>query len=132
MEPTDLTGKLREQLERERGLIACAYLYGSRATGQARDDSDVDLAVLFRDPQEPALVCPAARLAQRLEQAIRSPIDLVDIEQAPVDLVHRILRDGILLLDAIPERRIAFEVDARNRYFDLLPYLQEYRRSSAA
>ncbi|MCC3751783.1 MAG: nucleotidyltransferase domain-containing protein [Halorhodospira halophila] len=132
METTDLTGKLRGQLERERGLIACAYLYGSRATGQARDDSDVDLAVLFRDPQQPALVCPAARLAQRLEQAIRRPIDLIDVEQAPVDLVHRILRDGILLLDAIPARRIAFEVDARNRYFDLLPYLQEYRRSSAA
>ena len=132
MDTTDLTGKLREQLERERGLIACAYLYGSRATGQARDDSDVDLAVLFRDPQEPALVCPAARLAQRLEQAIRRPIDLIDVEQAPVDLVHRILRDGILLLDAAPERRIAFEVDARNRYFDLLPYLEEYRRSSAA
>ncbi|MCG5549480.1 hypothetical protein LRD17_12080 [Halorhodospira halochloris] len=62
----------------------------------------------------------------------KRPIDLMDVEQAPVDLVHRILRDGILLLDAIPERRIAFEVDARNRYFDLLPYLQEYRRSSAA
>jgi hypothetical protein len=32
------------------------------------------------------------------------------------------------LLDAVPERRIAFEVDARNRYFDLLPYLREHRR----
>ena len=74
MDTTDLTGQLREQLERERSLIACAYLYGSRATDQARDDSDVDLAVLFRDPKEPALVCPAARLAQRLEQAIKRSI----------------------------------------------------------
>ena len=47
----------------------------------------------------------------------------------PADLIHRVLRDGVLLVDRNPNRRIAFEVRARNDYFDLLPYLTEYRRA---
>jgi len=43
------------------------------------------------------------------------------------DLVHRILRDGILCLDRDRSARIRFEVKARGEYFDLLPYLQRYR-----
>ena len=46
---------------------------------------------------------------------------------APVDLVHRILRDQSLLLDRDPSARIRFEVDARNRYFDLKSLLDQYR-----
>ena len=40
------------------------------------------------------------------------------------------MRDGKLLLDRDENRRIAFEVRARNEYFDLLPYLDQYRRRS--
>ena len=51
---------------------------------------------------------------------------------APVDLVHRILRDGRLLVERDRSARIAFEVRARNEYFDLLPMLRLYRRGTAA
>jgi len=47
-------------------------------------------------------------------------------------LIHRVLRDGKLVLDRDPSLRIRFEVQARNRYFDLLPFLLRYRRSSQA
>jgi len=47
---------------------------------------------------------------------------------APTDLVHRVLRDGSLLVDRDKPMRIRFEVDARNRYFDLQPFLRRYRR----
>jgi hypothetical protein len=40
------------------------------------------------------------------------------------------LRDGILLYERDPAARIRFEVQARNAYFDLLPYLRQYRRTS--
>jgi hypothetical protein len=45
-----------------------------------------------------------------------------------VDLVHRVLRDGVLLLERDRSARIRFEVRARNDYFDLLPHLRRYRR----
>jgi len=49
-------------------------------------------------------------------------------EQRPPDLVHRILAAQALLLDLKPALRIGFEVDARNRYFDLKPVLDRYRK----
>ncbi len=123
---------LQAALEGFEEPIACAYLYGSRARGTARPDSDIDLAVLFARPQPPTLLGPLVDCRALLEAATGLDVDLIDIETAPVDLVHRILRDGRLLIEADPQRRITFEVDARNRYFDLLPYLREYRRGTTA
>jgi hypothetical protein len=49
------------------------------------------------------------------------------MNEAPVDLVHRVLRDGILVCESDRNARVSFEVRSRNEYFDLLPYLRRYR-----
>ena len=36
--------------------VLTAYLFGSFARGTASDDSDLDIAILFQEPIEPALV----------------------------------------------------------------------------
>ena len=123
-----LIEQLRELLERQPG-IACAYLFGSVARGEASASSDVDLAVLLEQPAADTLRGPLARLRLDLEDTLGRPVDLVAMETAPPDLIHRVLRDGVLLVDRNPNQRIAFEVRARNEYFDLLPYLAEYRRA---
>ena len=68
-------------------------------------------------------------LSGALELYMGRPVDVVVLNRAPVDLVHRVLRDGQLLCDRDPSARIRFEVQARNAYFDLLPYLRQYRRA---
>jgi hypothetical protein len=55
------------------------------------------------------------------------PAQVVILNRAPADLVHRVLRDGKLLVDRNPSVRIAFEVRARNEFFDLKPVLDRYR-----
>jgi uncharacterized protein len=52
---------------------------------------------------------------------------VVILNRASADLVHRVLRDGKLLVDRNPSVRIAFEVRARNEFFDLKPVLDQYR-----
>lgn len=59
---------------------------------------------------------------------LRRPVQVVNLNRAPVDLIHRIFRDGRILLDGDRSARIAFEVKKRNEYFDLLPILGRYRR----
>jgi hypothetical protein len=54
------------------------------------------------------------------------------MRRAPVDLIHRILREGRLLAERDTRERVRFEVQARNQYFDLLPHLHRYRRGKAA
>ena len=127
MFPSDLEEKLKTHFAPRASEVACAYLFGSAARGEQCADSDIDVAVLFEKAPAFELESPASGLVGDLERLLGSPVDLIVLNHAPIDLIHRILRDGRLVCEHNPSRRIAFEVDARNRYFDLLPYLQRYR-----
>lgn len=131
-EPEDLRAELSATLRQAPVPIVAAYLFGSHARGDASSASDVDVAVLLAEEGVRSLVGPLPRLSGMLERALKTSVDLVDLRTAPPDLVHRILRDGVLIIDADPLARVAFEVHARNEYFDVLPHLQRYRRHRAA
>jgi len=121
---------LRARLAGSGNEVLCAYLFGSVARDEERADSDLDVAVLLaRDPPQ-TLDGLQTDLADALAEATGRRVDLVVLNRAPPDLVHRVLRDGLLLLERDRSARIRFEVKARNEYFDLLPYLQRYRRGS--
>lgn len=123
-----LVGRLRQLLEGDARVVA-AYLYGSRGRGDHRPDSDVDLGVLFAEAPLPRLDSPVRELESRLESALGLTVQVVAMNTAPPDLVHRILRDGEIVHESDRANRIRFEVSARNRYFDLLPHLMRYRRA---
>ena len=128
---SELVDRLRDHLRHEAPKeIICVYLFGSYGRGTPRPDSDVDIAVLYCDDgvDKPLR---ALELASDLDRLLGKEVDVVDLRTAPVDLVHRVLRDGVLILDREPQARVRFEVDARNRYFDLQPILDEYRRTGA-
>jgi predicted nucleotidyltransferase len=123
-----ILARLRDRLAREGEPLIAAYLYGSRARGEAREGSDVDLGLLYRRQPEPTLESAPRRLEDELEQDLGLPVEVLVLNDAPADLVRRVLRDGVLLLDHDRAARLRFEVDAWNRYFDLLPILELYRR----
>jgi uncharacterized protein len=103
--------------------IAAAWLFGSVVREQAREDSDLDVAVLLRDPDASALTCRRSLmdLAARLERAAGRRIDLVVLGLHDPILAQRVLSEGQLVYDADPERRLDFTTDALARYFDWAP-----------
>ncbi len=111
--------------------IVAAYLFGSTATGTARPDSDVDVAVLYRAAPPPTLDSGVFDLEADLSRHLGKEAQLVVLNGAPVDLVHRVLMQGRLVLDRDKSARIRFEVESRNEYFDLLAFLRRYRRLPA-
>jgi predicted nucleotidyltransferase len=127
MDPGPLSRLARFFAEDPRGAIA-VYVFGSVARGDDRPGSDVDVAVLFDAAPPPELSAPTFALAGDLERVLGRPVDLVILNSAPADLVHRILRDGEILLDRDRSRRLQFEVLKRNEYFDLEPVRRLYRR----
>lgn len=114
--------------EAEREGIAAVYLFGSVARGTAGPRSDIDVAVLYTGDPPAGFAGLGIPLAGDLERLLHRPVDLVVLDRAPADLVHRVLRDRHLLFERDRSRRIAFEVRSRNEYFDLLPHLLRYRR----
>jgi uncharacterized protein len=109
--------------------IAAVYLFGSVAKGTSHAASDVDIGVLYQHPPPSTLLAqPFAEEADLTERLARR-VQIIVMNRAPADLVHRILRDGMLVLELDKSRRIAFEVRSRNEYFDLLPVLREYRNA---
>jgi predicted nucleotidyltransferase len=123
---------LQAYFRETRVSLVCAYLFGSCARGEESAESDVDVAVLLPAGTAPQLNGPMTALRGDLERLLLRPVDLIDMRRAPVDLVHRILRDGKLLVQRDLEERVRFEVRARNEYFDLLPHLLRYRSARAA
>jgi hypothetical protein len=123
----DPTTPIRHQLE-ARDDLAAAWLFGSQARGTAGPESDLDVGVLFLEDPPRTLEGLHLDLQDDLRGALGRPVDLVVMKRAPADQVHRVLRDGILLVERDRSRRVRFEVKKRAEYFDLLPILEQYRR----
>jgi len=113
------------------GLVA-VYLFGSVARATASATSDIDVGILFRTPPPGRLNDVRFNLEGMLERTLGQTVQVVVLNNAPPDLIHRVLRDGRLLIERDRAARIRFEVRARNEYFDLLPTLNRYRRRETA
>ena len=122
--------RLRRAFEGRDDGIAAVYLFGSIARGESRAGSDLDVAVLLEPaPERRAYDSLRLDLRAELESEIGREIDLVVLNHAPPDLSHRVLRDSVLVIEPDPSARVRFEVRARNEYWDIKPYLDEYRRT---
>ncbi|MGF1645941.1 MAG: nucleotidyltransferase domain-containing protein [Kineosporiaceae bacterium] len=107
--------------------VAVAYLLGSRATGTARPDSDHDIAVLFAQTDPP--LDATVRLAADLAPVLGTPVDVVDLDRATLELRGTVAESGRVMYSGDETRRVRFEVDARMRWIEFRPVLQETTRA---
>lgn len=100
--------RVARYLESQSGLAA-ACLFGSFARERARPDSDVDVAVLFvqgeRDRMARFERC--LEVETGLQDIVRRPVQVVDLEEAPPLLQRQVRQYGRLLLERDPKRRVA-------------------------
>jgi predicted nucleotidyltransferase len=131
MDLSGLIQAVQPRLLAEPGL-ACAWLFGSRARGQARPHSDVDLALLYSQDPPRTLEASGFLLADELAERVGLPVQVIIANHAAPDLLSRVLRDGILIVDLDKPRRLQFEVLTRNRWWDLQPVLEKIRRGTSS
>lgn len=124
--PHGLPEVVLERLALVPGLQA-AYLFGSRAAGTARPDSDVDLALLTAAPLErlSALTLTADLMAEL------GAVDLVELRRAPLTLAARIVNEGVPVL--VPDEQAWLRHKTRTLldYWDTEPMRRELDRGQA-
>lgn len=125
-----IESEIRRFFEAQDEDLVAVYLFGTAARGALRDESDVDVAVLFAEDPPATLRGLHLGWAQDLSEILGRPVDLVVLNFADADLAHHV-RGGRLVLDRDSSARVKWEVASMNRYFDLLPYLRLCRYPEA-
>ena len=72
---------------------AAVWLFGSCARGEARQHSDIDVAILPRDELPAAFFSELAERAE--ESSIPYDVDIVDLRSAASTLIDEVHREGV-------------------------------------
>ena len=115
MDPID-TNKIIQIISRHIPEVVAIYLFGSAATGDTNDDSDIDLAVLARQRLDPEL---AYALKTDLSIAFKRDIDLVDMLDADSVTAAQVILTGNLLFQSDSKACGIFETSALGQYLQL-------------
>lgn len=112
--------------------VRLAYLFGSQASGRTRATSDLDVAVLVDEQRADGpgeINRTLRRLAGKLGGEISSTLlDIVLLNNAPVMLRHRVLKDGLVLYARNEVERVQFAFHTIRDFCDMEPRLTEHRR----
>lgn len=121
----ELLDRLRLLLEEEPDVLF-AFLFGSRATEKARANSDLDVAIYFRDPPAPALD-RRLDLAARISDATGFEVDLSVLNNASPLLQHQVLKTGRKIFVRDRVAYIRFRDEEIRLYQDYI-FLNGYQR----
>jgi len=116
------------ELINEKYPIKFAYLFGSRARGEERVDSDIDLALFFTESYEGLEeVLIRGDIIEDGKAFFKIPTDIVSLNVAPILLKYQVVKDGIIIKDS--EDIATFESLVLREYFDFKYYSDIYNEA---
>lgn len=127
--------KTTSQIAQEIANLGLLILFGSRAKGTAREDSDWDLAILSQmELDAPPEAWGELSLYEKLGRILQIPsdrIDLVNLRHCSPLLGYVVAKEGKILYEAEPNLFRSFQCKAWHTYLDtakLRSYQEEYIR----
>lgn len=111
---------------RNYSFIASAYLFGSQATGKTGPISDVDIAVLLKEPRPKGreLMRQMNYLSFRIEEIFKKEVDVIEMNSQGLIFQHNVLRSGNLIYDADPLFRANYVSRLISSYCDFEPTIR--------
>lgn len=106
--------------------VHLAYLFGSRASGEAGPGSDYDFGVLLEEDTEP---WRRHEMAHELGLIVDHPgVDVVVLNKAPIELAFNVIATGRRLYERDVATRVEYEAKTMSLYGDYLPVLRQQRK----
>ncbi len=125
--PAILSRRIRESLDHETDSLF-AYLYGSVLYDPALPRADIDIAVYLKSSSMNKYLRREAHLTALLVSQLQTDeIDLRVLNVLPLVIQYGIIKEGLLVLSRDEIERADFETIVTMRFFQLKPYLDEYR-----
>ena len=122
-----LSDRIRDSLRQEEDILF-AYLYGSVVYDPTLIGGDIDISVYIKPSNMENYLKMESKLTALLVSRLQTDkIDLRILNVLPLVHQYAILKDGILVFSRDEEQRVDFETDVMIRFFELKPYLDEYR-----
>ena len=106
--------------------IALAYLFGSRVEGTIGPKSDYDFGFLC-EPIEDKIQIRTQLSIELAQQLHTKDIDLIILNDTPVELAFSIVANGLLIYENNTAVRVEYEARVIGIYFDYLPFLKAQR-----
>lgn len=113
-----------EEVLRQRDKIVAAYLYGSFARGEERENSDIDLNLLVQEEAEFGFE-DLSDTAQEVEELVDREVDLRILSSSDTRFVYN-AQMAELIFSRNEEMRRDFEYRTMRRYLDMKPFYREY------
>ena len=122
-----LINSLKEILEKDEEILF-AYLYGSSAYDHNQPGADVDVAIYLRTSNKKVYMEKEDELTTALAIHLQNDrIDLRILNTLPLLLQYNVLKEGKPIFIRDESARVEFETKTMCRFFELKPYLDEYR-----
>jgi predicted nucleotidyltransferase len=124
----------REQLQiyfAGQPAVLLAYLFGSHARGQGSPLSDIDIGVLHEQGMDKKVSFDLrlALIGDLMGIFHENDVDVVILNEAPLALAYRVLRDGVLLYGRDKQTRVLYQADTVSRYLDFKPFIERQERT---
>ena len=111
--------------------IAFAYIHGSILESERPRDLDIALFIYYASYEKltergELSIGFAIPLEMEMEKRVNMKTDIQILNQAPLSFRHRVVKQGLLVIDNDVNLRCHFEYLSRYEYFDFLTRREEH------
>ena len=117
---------VHEALSEVEDLIV-AYVFGSAATGKEHAFSDIDVAILLKEPS----IDKTMKIHSLLTKQLGDKVETLLLNLAPPYLQYQVIKNGIRVLTKDENARITFEAKALSEGLDEAFLLQKTKEAIA-
>jgi len=110
---TRISKRVYKALSKEEDIII-AYVFGSTAKGKAHPFSDIDIAILLKEPS----VDKTMKIHSILTESLGEKVDTLLLNLAPPTLKYQIIKNGLRVISKNEDARISFEAKALSEGLD--------------
>ncbi len=125
----EIKQKIKIFFKKDRDILF-AYLFGSQVAGKTNFESDVDIAVYLDEKRVEDLFEKRLFLIGKLEGIFKKQTEVVVLNEIKsIFFKFVIIKEGKIIFEREHSKRVDFELEIMEDYYDYQPFLDDYNKA---